>query len=474
MNPVRPTAPYTFLGQTTSLCEECLALVPTKILAEAGQVWFRKHCREHGHQRTLVSTDETYYRNALQYLKPGDRPRAFQTTTQFGCPWDCGLCPDHEQHSCLVLIDVNEACNLTCPVCFSESSTEHTSQRSLAEIERMMDAAVRSEGVVDLLQLSGGEPSIHPHILDILRMARSKAIRHVMMNTNGVRIAAEPAFAAELSSVKPGFEVYLQFDSLEPTALETLRGADLTAVRRRALERLEEHQISTTLVVVVKRGVNEHELGRIVDHALQFSCVRGVVFQPIQDAGRNEGFAKRDRVVLSEIRSRLLEQSTVFTDQDLIPLPCNPESISIGYGLRNGTQVAPLTGMLPRDALLAITPNAITFEKDERMRASLRELFSLSTGALNLSERLEALLCCLPQVAVPEGIGYEHTFRVAIVEFLDRFNFCIGRVKRSCVHFATPEGRMIPIDTYNLFYRDGRIDEPRQLERRSSRGKETT
>jgi uncharacterized radical SAM superfamily Fe-S cluster-containing enzyme len=461
--PARSVAPYLFYGQTTSLCETCLALIPAKIVIEGERVYYLKRCRDHGVRKTLVSTDSAYYKLCHDYLKPGDRPRTLQTRTEHGCPYDCGLCPDHEQHSCLALIDVTDSCNLTCPVCYSDSSPARTKHRSLSEVEAMMDTLVASEGEPDLVQFSGGEPTIHPQILEILAAAKRRPIRHLMINTNGLRIAREPGFVERLAELKPGFEVYLQFDSLRPAALRTLRGADLSEVRLQALEQLERHGISTTLVVVVKRGVNEDELGDIVQWALRWRCVRGVTFQPIQDAGRNEGFdGAEDRVVLSEIRRRIIDAGTPFSEGDIIPLPCNPESIAIGYAFRSGDRIAPITSFFPKDMLVDALPNAITFEKYPDLHKRVFEFFSLSTAQCNTPEKLEALLCCLPQVPVPEGTGYENIFRVAIVEFLDAYNFCIGRVKRSCIHFVTPAGHIIPFDTYNLFYRDGRIEEIRR------------
>jgi uncharacterized radical SAM superfamily Fe-S cluster-containing enzyme len=308
-SPVREIKNHLFFGQTTSLCETCLVLVPTKILIEGDLVWFQKRCLEHGVQKTLVSTDAAYYRRCHDYLKPPDKPKLLSARTEYGCPYDCGLCPDHEQHSCLALIEVNEACNLNCPICFAESSTARTMHRSLEEIERMMNLLVEAEGEPDLLQISGGEPTIHPQILEILRLAKSKPIRHIMLNTNGVRVAKDKDFVKALAEFRPGFEVYLQFDSLKASALEEIRGADLRRIRDQALANLEEAGISTTLVCVVKKGINDDELGAVIDHALGYACVRGVTFQPIQDAGRNLGFDKnRDRVLMSDIRRGIIEQ----------------------------------------------------------------------------------------------------------------------------------------------------------------------
>ncbi|HWA63711.1 MAG TPA: radical SAM protein [Caulobacteraceae bacterium] len=451
----RKSAPYLFLGQTTSLCETCLELVPAKIIAEGTSVFFQKRCRAHGVQKTLIADDLAYWKSQRDWLKPGDRPLAPQSRTEHGCPFDCGLCPDHEQHSCLALIEINDACNLACPVCFADSHVSRGGHRPLAEVERMLDAVVASEGEPDLVQLSGGEPTLHPQLFEILAAAKARPIRHLMLNTNGLRIAREPGFAERLAEFAPGFEVYLQFDSLRREALMDLRGADLSRVRVEALEALERAGLSTTLVVTVKKGVNDADIPDIVRFALQWRCVRGVTFQPVQDAGRNDGFAPgRHRMVLTEVRRRIAEAG-VFALEDLIPLPCNPDQICIGYGLRAGDKVSPVTSLLPREVLVDAAPNTVAFEAYPALRRALFDLYSLSTAQADTSDKLASLLCCLPQTAVPEGLAYEHTFRVVVSQFLDRFNFDLGTVKRSCVHFVQADGSIIPFDTYNTFYRPG-------------------
>src|SRR5579885_507681 len=154
--PARRPRPYVFLGQTTSMCETCLKLVPAKVIEERGAVYYLKRCPRHGVQKTLVSSEAAYWKRCRDFLKPGDVPLKFHTRIDNGCPYDCGLCPDHEQHSCLALIEVNEHCNLSCPTCFAGSLPARTGQLSLAEIEARFDLLVESEGHPDLLQLSGG------------------------------------------------------------------------------------------------------------------------------------------------------------------------------------------------------------------------------------------------------------------------------------------------------------------------------
>jgi uncharacterized radical SAM superfamily Fe-S cluster-containing enzyme len=452
--PERKVAPYIFHGQTTSLCETCLVPVPAKVIIEDDLVFYQKRCREHGVQKTLISDDLEYWRAQKLWLKPGDRPLKTQTRTEAGCPFDCGLCPDHEQHSCLAIVEINSACNLSCPVCFADAEDMHGAHLSVATVERMLDALVASEGEPDLVQLSGGEPTIHPHFFEILDAVKARPIRHVMINTNGVRIAQDPAFVERLASYAPRLEVYLQFDSLDDEALMNLRGARLSRIRQQALEALERVGLSTTLVAVVKRGVNDHEVADIIRHALEWSCVRGVTFQPVQDAGRNEGFdGKANRILLTQIRREVV-RADVFGIEDMIPLPCNPDQICIGYGLRQGKSVTPITSLLPREIILN-GPNTISYEAYPALRQGIMDLLSLATAQANTEEKLAGLLCCLPQAMVPQDLSYASSFRVVILQFLDRYNFDLATVKRSCVHFVTPDGQIIPFDTYNSYYRPG-------------------
>src|SRR6476646_4316932 len=205
--PLRNSRAYIFCWPTQSQCETCLALVPAKIAIHGDEVWYEKRCRRHGVQSTLISTDAAYWRLCKDYIKPGDQPLAFQSRTEYGCPYDCGLCPDHEQHSCLALIDITDNCNLTCPVCFADSSPSRQRHLPLKTIERILDVLVASEGEPDLVQLSGGEPTVHPEFFEILDAVRARPIRHVMINTNGIRIAQEPDFVARLAEQPHALEV---------------------------------------------------------------------------------------------------------------------------------------------------------------------------------------------------------------------------------------------------------------------------
>jgi uncharacterized radical SAM superfamily Fe-S cluster-containing enzyme len=448
--------PYLYYDVAVSICSTCYHKVEGKIVFQDGNVFMLKRCPEHGAERVLIADDVDYYRRCREvFIKPPEMPNVYNTPVKWGCPYDCGLCTDHEQHSCLSLVEITDYCNLKCPICYSESGPSRQQFRSLRQIEFMLDAVVRNEGEPDVVQISGGEPTLHPDFFAVLDMAKARPIRHLMVNTNGVRIANDEEFAARLAGYMPGFELYLQFDSFERQALMDLRGADLRHVREQALSRLNSLGISTTLVVTLKKGLNDGEIGKIVDFALKQPCVRGVTFQPIQAAGRLEQYdPATDRLTLTEVRRRILEQSTVFRPEDIIPVPCHPDSLAMAYALKLGDQVVPLTSLIDPQVLIGGRRNTIVYEYDDDIRDHIFKLFATNHSPQSGVASLRELLCCLPMAAAPEGMGYENLFRVIIMDFIDAYSFDVRSVKKSCVHIVHPDGRLIPFDTYNLFYRD--------------------
>jgi uncharacterized radical SAM superfamily Fe-S cluster-containing enzyme len=495
------TRPYLFYDVTLTICSRCYRKLEGKTVFQDDKVFLLKRCPDHGSERVLIADDVDYYRRCREvFIKPPEMPLVYNTPVKWGCPYDCGLCTDHEQHSCLTLVEICDYCNLRCPVCYAESGPERQQFRTLAQIEKMLDAVVRNEGHPDVVQLSGGEPTVHPDFFDIVEMAKARPIRHLMVNTNGVRIAQEEDFARRLAEVREDFEVYLQFDSFEREPLIQLRGADLRRIREQAIENLNRHNISTNLVVTLKKGLNDHEIGKTIDYALKQPCVRGVTFQPIQDAGRIDRVAtdafvrpteqseapgtvqqwdapllpdfersgnsdtrnhpnrnfnpETDRLTLTEVRRKILEQTSVFKPEDVIPVPCHPDSLAMAYALKLNGKVTPLTSMIPPEVLINGAKNTILYEQEPAVREGLFKLFATNHSPQSQAGTLRELLCCLPKVFVPDNISYENIFRVIIMQFIDAHSFDVRSVKKTCVHIVHPDGRLIPFDTYNLFYRD--------------------
>src|SRR5437588_6979972 len=450
------TRPYLFYDVAISICSTCYRKVEATPVFQDGNVYLLKRCPQHGSERVLIADDIDYYRRCREvFIKPPEMPQLYNTPVKWGCPYDCGLCTDHEQHSCLTLVEICDYCNLRCPVCYAASGPERQQFRTLEQVEKMLDAVVRNEGHPDVVQLSGGEPTVHPDFFEIVELAKARPIRHLMVNTNGVRIAQEEDFVKRLADCKEDFEVYLQFDSFELEPLMQLRGADLRRLRHDALEKLNRYNIATNLVVTLKKGLNDHEIGKTIDFALDQPCVRGVTFQPIQDAGRLENFnPATDRLTLTEVRRKILNQSSVFRPEDIIPVPCHPDSLAMAYAPKLYGKVTPLTSMMPPEILINGAANTILYEQENVVRDNLFKLFATNHSPRSGAGSLRELLCCLPKLLMPENIGYENVFRVIIMQFIDAHSFDVRSVKKTCVHIVHPDGRLIPFDTYNLFYRD--------------------
>jgi len=323
--PINSTDPkkdanYVFHELTRSICPECRRVVDAHILIRDNKVYMRKRCPDHGIFEGLVYGDAQLYTNSSKFNKPGTNPLEFATEVKDGCPHDCGLCPDHQQHACLGIIEVNSACDMACPLCFAEAGPGFN--LTLEEVEDILDHYIRAEGNPQVVQFSGGEPSIHPLIIPMMQAAQRRGIPNVMLNTNGKRIATDDRFLAELAEVRPN--IYFQFDGFEEETYRVIRGeTDLLPKKLRALDRLARIGCTVILVPAVERGVNEHEIGRIVRFGLDHPAVKGINFQPAFHAGRHGTHDPMQRMTNPDI-IKLIEQQTdgMFVCSDFIPVPC--------------------------------------------------------------------------------------------------------------------------------------------------------
>ncbi len=449
---------YIFYGLTFSLCPKCLAKIEAKIVIKDNAVFLLKTCKKHGHMFFLLEEDANYYLSTPQYNKPGTICKT-QTDVKAGCPFDCGLCPDHEQHSCINLIDVTNLCNLQCPNCYASSKSGDFLK--LEQIEQMMDFTIDSEfGNAEILQISGGEPTMHPQIIDILKLAKEKKFKFVMLNTNGVKIAEDEEFARRLSELRGGFEVYLQFDGFKESTYKRLRGGEMLAIKKQAIKNLIKYEVPITLVAMIKRGVNDDEIGELVKFGLETKFIRGINFQPIAFFGRNDEIDPINRITLSGIIKRIEAQTNgLLQKSDFIPLPCHPDKIVLTYMFKEKNKFIPITRKVDIRKYLSAVSNTMAFKPQDILRESVAGLWSAST-VLSSIKSLKDFSCCVPininLLAKEERIAYvnENTFRITIVSFLDAYNFDAKSIKQECIHFITPDLKKIPFSTYNLIYRN--------------------
>ncbi|MGH3995342.1 MAG: radical SAM protein, partial [Pseudonocardiaceae bacterium] len=334
----------------------------------------------------LVYGDARAYLASARFNKPGTIPLAFQTEIRDGCPSDCGLCPEHKQHACLGIIEVNTGCNLDCPICFADSGHQPDGYSiTLEQCERMLDVFVEAEGEPEVVMFSGGEPTIHKHILDFVDAAQARPIKVVNLNTNGIRLATDKRFVAALAERnRPGrpVNVYLQFDGFDERTHRLIRGADLRRRKQQALDNCAEADLTVTLVAAVERGLNEHEVGDIVRFGIEHPAVRSVAFQPVTHSGRHVEFDPLTRLTNSDVIELIAQQCPDwFRKDDFFPVPCCfPTCRSITYLLvdrkPDRTDVVPIPRLIDLDEYLDYVTNRVL--PDRAVQAALERLWSAS------------------------------------------------------------------------------------------------
>ncbi|MGH9213882.1 MAG: radical SAM protein [Acidimicrobiales bacterium] len=470
---VRVDRDEVFLEYTKSICPVCKAVVDGEVNVRDNRVYLRKRCAEHGSFEALVYSDAAMYVDIQRFNKPGTLPLATQTEVRDGCPLDCGLCPDHKQHACLGIIEVNTACNLDCPVCFADSGTGHHPDGfslTLVQVESGLDAFVAAEGEPEVVMFSGGEPSVHPRILDFLALAKDKGIGHVVLNTNGIRLARDPSFAKRLAEL--GVKVYLQFDGVEEATHVAMRGRDLRDAKATALERCAAAGVGVMLVAAVERGVNDHELGAVVRRGIAHPAVRGVVFQPVTHAGRHEAFDPRTRLTNADVIHGLVDQCPDwFRPSDFFPVPCcSPTCRSITYLLADDEDVVAIPRLVPMDRYLDYLANRAL--PDPSLRRVLEGLWSASSvpGTDDVADRLATVLaslglpdalgdlaesalatCAACGIDLPDALDdlAAKAFMIVIQDFQDPYTLNVRQLMKCCVEQITPDGRLIPFCAYN-------------------------
>ena len=438
-----------FVELTRSICPVCRKILDAQVHVRNGRVYMKKRCPEHGWFEGIISSDADMYLSASKFNRPGRIPLQFATEIREGCPLDCGLCPDHQQHTCVGIIEVTQNCNLQCPTCFTDSPS--IGSLSLQQVEDILDNFVRSEGDPEVVQFSGGEPTIHPEILEMLEAAKRRGIKYVMLNSNGVRISRDLAFVEELARI--GVIVYLQFDGFASSTFHTIRGLDLQSVKTGAVANLSKIGVNTVLVSTIQRGVNEDEIGAIVDFAMQTPIVKGIVFQPTFYTGRHPNFDPMNRVTLPDVVKGIVVQSKFgFKESDFVPIPCcYPTCSSATYVYVENNTVRPL----PRDVniqdYLDYFKNRAVVEIDTVVQEAFDSLYS--AASVPGSDKMFENYCNACGIPFDLGEIKNKVKMIMIQPFPDPYTFNVKQVMKCCIHELLPDGRIIPFCAYNNLYR---------------------
>jgi hypothetical protein len=453
-----------------------------------------KDCPNHGHFEDVYWSDYETYKRFDKYNKIGKGISNPRTQTAKGCPYDCGLCPQHKSHTILGIIDVTNACNLQCSICFAYAGKiGYLYTPTLEQINEVMDN-LRANSPVSppALQLSGGEPTVRPDFLEIVKMAKQKGFRHIEVNTNGIKIADEKNGVEYIRQLKDaGADTfYLSFDGVEPESYMgrapsnlDLNGKQeyakwLYGVKLKAIKNCREAGMrSVVLVPVIVKGMNDHQLGNIIKFAIEnIDVVRCVNFQPVSFAGRTEQWeVKQGRITIPEALKKIEEQTSgLLTPQDFYPIPCvvpiseflneykmkqhveftvHPHCGAATYMYVDNGKATPITQLANVDSFFnSLNKAAEDIRQKHRTRAKLR----LGSSAVK-NIRLKILRQVMP--AVLQG-SYESlrpfhykSLMIGLMHFMDAYNFDLERVQRCAIHYGFPGGKIVPFCTMNSLHR---------------------
>lgn len=463
----REFRPYTFFKMTMSTCPECLKIIQAQVVFQDGKVYFLKFCSEHGSSKALVSEDAEYYQRAFSFIRPGSIPKHFSTEVKAGCPTDCGLCPSHQQHTCLPIVEITDHCNLECPICIVNN--QYSNHMSLPDFQNIIDLLLKAEGTLETITLSGGEPTSHPQFLEMVDMATRPEIGRVSVVTNGIRLARSHEFCEELK--KRNVYVILQFDGFDDEVQKQIRGVPLMDIKWKALEHLAELQISTQIAFVPARNINEKQLGDAVRLMLSRDHILSLLIQPFARTGHGGGVFPTDpmnRLTIPGVIHAIDEQTNgMVAREDFIPLPCShPLCVSLTYLLKmDDGSYLPFPRFVDLKKHLDLFQQTATLEPNQQTENALQEAITdlwSASGEIPDSEKIiKALRRALLEMFPSRKVSRQELIRLAerqaktifIHHYMDRHDFDLERLMKCCHHYPQIDGRIIPACGFNMFYR---------------------
>lgn len=476
--PGRTSAAHLYLGSTRSLCGTCKRGVEASVHAEGDAVWLAKYCPDHGHARVLVASSVDWWMDALSFVAPSTPPGGPIRPVEHGCPFDCGPCASHHERVALPVVPVTSACNLDCPVCYTVNRNDGAHMLDRAGFQRVLDALGADAGDRDVINFTGGEPTLHPDLPGLLRMAREAGYRRLTVSTNGLRLADE-AYVRALAEADA--RVVLSLDTLDDETDRALVGATTVATKLRVLDLCEKHDVTTTLLPAVAKGLNDRDVPALFEIVLRRPNVCSLELHTIAFSGvRGATFPREARITTPDLH-RVLEEATGgrIGARDFVPSPlAHPHCYSIAYVLLlddpdgvprpdlSGGWV-PFTRFMPRATLYALLADSLYLEPREGVERALLDAIDAvwsDPDAHPEADRILATLKRLVRQMFPEGGAVSLDERRKIAEraskaiyihaHMDAESFDVSRVVRCSISVPEQDGSTVPTCAYNVLYRD--------------------
>jgi len=456
--------------RTTSLCRVCKNALPADVVATAGgEVWMRKACPHHGAQDVRLSTDAAWYEETRAIKQHAAPPRIRHKTIDLGCPFDCGPCDAHGQKVRLPVVTITSACNLDCPICYVHNKNDDAYHMDVDDFTRILHH-LRDDhgGELDIVNITGGEPTLHPQLLDLIELAHREGIHRVTVCSNGLRLARDEELVRRLAAVDA--RVALSFDSFERDADYLLQGAHLLATKQRCMELLEKHGVSTTLIPVMTRGVNDHEVGALIAYGLGKRNVRHLEIHTITYTGQGGvHFDRAGRISMYEVLQRIEETTAgLLGPADFVPSPCaHPLCYQIAYLLidPDGGPPIPFTRFLARDELYRALSDRLYMEPTPGLEAVMRDAIDRlwADGGADAERILRLLRRMLDDMFPTDraltrrealAAGERAVKAIYVHSHMDEETFDTERAMDCCDSNCYPDGTTIPVCNYNVLYRE--------------------
>lgn len=437
------------LGITESICPECLEVISAYKIIKDDKVYLVKNCLNHGEFRTLIWDERPAYKVWGLEKLPTTMENPI-TKVEKGCPFDCGLCPDHRQETCCVQIEVTGDCNLNCPICFASSENQASENPSLAEIKKWYQWLLNHGGPYNL-QISGGEPTTRDDLPEIVSTAKQLGFSYIQLNTNGLRLAKEPDFVKELK--KAGLSsIFLQFDGTKDEIYLKTRGRALLEEKLKAINNCSEENLGVILVPTLVPGINTDNLGEIIELAINnLPSIRGIHIQPISYFGRYPSSPPENRITIPEILN-LIEVQTAGKIRIDNFIPTGAENSHCSF---HGNFILMPDGKLKawssfsdyKDSLKPIDPK-VGIEKSRSFVARQWSAPKKTKKCCNKEQNLFGLDEFLERVT-------SYTLCISGMAFQDAWTLDLDRLRDCKLHVFSPQGKLIPFCAYNLTSRNG-------------------
>jgi len=456
------------LKETSSLCQVCKQGIPARIVEKDNKIIMHKYCEQHGDESVLISSNAAWYHKTLEYpavLKP---PRIVRKAVETGCPYDCGACGAHQQITYLPVLAITSACNLDCPICYTINKNDNAYHMSLDEFAGILDVMKTNDPDMKIINITGGEPTLHPQLPQLIRMCHDAGIHRITVSSHGLTFINNEALLEQLAELNT--RMVLSFDSFNDDVNDRMIGAKVLKAKLKILDLFDKYDIDTTLIPVIAKGVNDNELGMLLELLMTRDCIRSLEIHSMTFTGQGgTGFDLDSRITTYDVIDSIAKYSGgLIGVDDFVPSPCaHPLCYQTCYLLDTADQgYVPFARFMSKQQIRTLLTDNLYMEPGARLEQVFQDVINELWASDMPSELNDSVLRTIKQnlnaMFPSRAISYAEQQRISersaktiyIHSHMDEHNFDSDRIRQCCVGVPSPDGSNIPTCAYNILYRE--------------------